>query len=59
MSLMALTLAVPQGKEPTTGRHPRGLDEDIYVILTGYDVDRAGNFRIYINPLINWVWIGL
>ena len=33
--------------------------EDVYVILTGYDErTQLANFRIYINPLINWVWTG-
>jgi len=37
-------------------------EKDIYIILTefeqeGNDVARV-NFRVYINPLINWVWIG-
>jgi cytochrome c-type biogenesis protein CcmF len=33
--------------------------EDVYVILTGYDLEaRLANFRVYVNPLILWVWIG-
>jgi len=49
-----------KGTEPTTevAIHER-LNEDIYVVLTGYDSDsHMANFRIYINPLINWLWIG-
>ena len=35
------------------------LAEDVYVVLTGYDLDtNLANFRVYINPLILWVWIG-
>ena len=35
------------------------LREDVYLVLTGYDErSQLANFRIYINPLINWVWIG-
>ena len=38
------------------------LEEDIYMVLTGYDQKPGGvsqvNFRVYINPLINWLWIG-
>ncbi len=42
---------------------PQQLDElgggDIYLVLTGYDTDSGlGNFRIFVNPLILWVWIG-
>ncbi len=46
--------------EPTTevAIHER-LAEDVYLILTGYDPERqTANFRIYINPLVNWVWFG-
>ena len=33
--------------------------EDVYVILTGYDLDsKLANFRVYVNPLISWVWLG-
>jgi cytochrome c-type biogenesis protein CcmF len=33
--------------------------EDIYVVLTGYDLDsNLANLRLYLNPLILWVWIG-
>jgi cytochrome c-type biogenesis protein CcmF len=33
--------------------------EDIYVVLTGYDLDsNLANLRVYINPFILWVWIG-
>jgi cytochrome c-type biogenesis protein CcmF len=33
--------------------------EDVYVVLTGYDLESGlANLRIYLNPLILWVWIG-
>jgi cytochrome c-type biogenesis protein CcmF len=35
------------------------LREDVYMVLTGYDErTQLANFRVYINPLINWVWLG-
>ena len=46
--------------QPTTevAIHPRA-GEDVYLILTGYDVESGlANFRVYINPLINFVWLG-
>ncbi|MBK9033236.1 MAG: cytochrome c biogenesis protein CcsA [Myxococcales bacterium] len=49
-----------KGTEPTSevAIHER-LSEDVYVVLTGFDTDsKLANFRIYINPLVNWVWIG-
>jgi cytochrome c-type biogenesis protein CcmF len=34
-------------------------NEDIYVVLTGYDLDsQLANFRVFLNPMISWVWIG-
>jgi cytochrome c-type biogenesis protein CcmF len=49
-----------KGTEPTTEVDiQEGLDEDVYVILTGFSTETGlANFRVYINPLINWVWIG-
>ncbi|HEU4727971.1 MAG TPA: heme lyase CcmF/NrfE family subunit, partial [Kofleriaceae bacterium] len=33
--------------------------EDIYIVLTGYDLDsNLANLRVYLNPLILWVWVG-
>jgi cytochrome c-type biogenesis protein CcmF len=33
--------------------------EDVYIVLTGYELEgKLANFRIFINPLISWVWIG-
>jgi cytochrome c-type biogenesis protein CcmF len=33
--------------------------EDVYVVLTGYDLESGlANLRVYLNPLILWVWIG-
>jgi cytochrome c-type biogenesis protein CcmF len=38
------------------------LEEDVYLVLTGVDIQdkavHAVNLRVYINPLINWVWLG-
>jgi cytochrome c-type biogenesis protein CcmF len=32
---------------------------DVYLVLTGYDTNSGkANFRVYLNPLIEWVWIG-
>jgi cytochrome c-type biogenesis protein CcmF len=49
-----------RGTEPTSevAIHER-LSEDVYLVLTGFDTDsKTANFRVYINPLVNWVWIG-
>ncbi|MBT8492856.1 MAG: heme lyase CcmF/NrfE family subunit [Deltaproteobacteria bacterium] len=38
------------------------LENDVYIILTNFEKEgpeiRSVNFRVYINPLISWVWIG-
>ncbi len=36
------------------------LDQDIYVSMSGFggENEKTANFRVYINPLINWVWLG-
>ena len=49
-----------RSEQPTTevAIHPRAA-EDVYLVLTGYDVETGlANFRVYINPLINFVWLG-
>jgi cytochrome c-type biogenesis protein CcmF len=49
-------------KDTTTSEvaiHPR-LAEDVYVVLDHYDAEtHTATFVVYINPLINWVWIGI
>ncbi|MBN1579846.1 MAG: heme lyase CcmF/NrfE family subunit [Anaerolineae bacterium] len=34
------------------------LEEDLYVILAGFEQDGLASFRILINPLVVWLWIG-
>jgi cytochrome c-type biogenesis protein CcmF len=39
------------------------LENDVYVVLTGFTQNddrsvREANFRVYVNPLINWLWLG-
>ncbi|HWM86893.1 MAG TPA: cytochrome c-type biogenesis CcmF C-terminal domain-containing protein [Kofleriaceae bacterium] len=39
------------------------MEVDVYLVLTGFTQNddkslKEANFRIYINPLINWVWLG-
>jgi cytochrome c-type biogenesis protein CcmF len=35
------------------------LSFDVYLVLTGFDTtSKRANFRVYLNPLVNWVWIG-
>jgi cytochrome c-type biogenesis protein CcmF len=32
--------------------------EDFYVILAGLEPDQSAALKVYINPLVNWIWIG-
>lgn len=34
------------------------LREDLYVILTAVEPDGSATFKLYRNPLVNWIWIG-
>ena len=31
---------------------------DVYVVLTGIGPDGAASFRIFVNPLVSWIWAG-
>jgi len=49
-----------KGEEATTEVAIRvRAAEDVYVVLTGFDLDsQLANFRVFLNPLISWVWLG-
>ena len=34
------------------------LLEDLYVILGGWTADGSATFKVMVNPLIIWIWIG-
>ncbi len=34
------------------------LREDLYVILISWDDDGTAAFKVVVNPLVNWIWIG-
>jgi len=34
------------------------LKEDLYLILAGFEQDKTASFRVLINPLVIWLWIG-
>ena len=35
------------------------LLEDVYVILTAIEPDGSATFKLYLNPLVNWIWAGV
>jgi cytochrome c-type biogenesis protein CcmF len=48
-----------QQEQPTTlPAVASGLAEDLYVILVGLEPDRSAALKVYVNPLVNWIWIG-
>jgi cytochrome c-type biogenesis protein CcmF len=37
----------------------RGVGEDLYVVLAGYDVaTQSVTLQVFINPLVSWIWMG-
>ncbi len=48
-----------QQEQPATIPAVAGsLREDFYVILVGVEEDQSAALKVYINPLVNWIWIG-
>ncbi len=47
-------------EQPTTEVAVRfGLREDLYVVLAGWEQGgKQASFKVYINPLMSWLWIG-
>ncbi|MCL5677296.1 MAG: heme lyase CcmF/NrfE family subunit [Firmicutes bacterium] len=49
----------PNMDQPTTRVGIKGgLKEDLFVILNGWEKDMTANFKIYVNPLVAWIWLG-
>ena len=51
----------PRQEDPTTEVAIwSGLNHDLYVVLAGWnnDASRLATFKMYINPLVKWIWIG-
>jgi cytochrome c-type biogenesis protein CcmF len=48
-----------QQEQPTTiPAVSSSLTEDFYVILAGLEPDQRAAIKVYVNPLVNWIWIG-
>ncbi|MDI3317107.1 MAG: cytochrome c-type biogenesis CcmF C-terminal domain-containing protein [Bacillota bacterium] len=37
-------------------RHSFG--DDLYVVLAGWDASGQAGLEVYVNPLVNWLWVG-
>ncbi|MEZ4216339.1 MAG: heme lyase CcmF/NrfE family subunit [Myxococcota bacterium] len=35
------------------------LREDVYLVLTAIEPDGSATLKLYRNPLVNWLWVGL
>ncbi len=35
------------------------LKEDLYVVLAGWDDQGTVSFHVFINPMVQWIWIGV
>jgi cytochrome c-type biogenesis protein CcmF len=48
-------------QEPTTEvALRRGMADDVYLVLAGYDVStQTATLVVHVNPLVNWVWFGV
>jgi len=46
--------------EPTTEvAIRRGLAQDLYIVLAGYDAaEQSATYAVTVNPLVNWIWLG-
>jgi cytochrome c-type biogenesis protein CcmF len=45
--------------QPTTEVALRtSLFEDLYVILAGFEPSRIATFKVFVNPLVAWMWMG-
>jgi cytochrome c-type biogenesis protein CcmF len=52
-------LFVPQQQPMTIPATRYSLIEDLYVIVAGWeDGGATATFKAYVNPLVNWLWIG-
>jgi cytochrome c-type biogenesis protein CcmF len=48
-----------QQEQPTTiPAVASRLNEDLYVILAGLEPDQSAALKVFVNPLVNWIWIG-
>ncbi len=48
-----------QQEQPTTlPAVASNLREDFYLILVGLEPDRSAALKVYVNPLVNWIWLG-
>jgi cytochrome c-type biogenesis protein CcmF len=47
-----------QGQPTTEVALRTTLFEDLYIILAGFEPSRVATFKVFVNPLVVWMWIG-
>jgi len=46
--------------EPTTEvAMRRGVADDLYVVLSGTTETQSAKIKVMVNPLVNWIWLGV
>jgi cytochrome c-type biogenesis protein CcmF len=49
-----------KSEQPATEVAIRSLPyEDLYVVLSGWDEDGSASFHVFVNPLVQLIWIGI
>jgi cytochrome c-type biogenesis protein CcmF len=48
-------------QEPTTEvAIRRSVPDDLYIVMAAYTVEeQSATFKIFVNPLVNWIWMGV
>lgn len=46
-------------EEPSTNVAIRStFKEDLYVVLSAWEADQKATFKVAVNPLVKWIWLG-
>jgi cytochrome c-type biogenesis protein CcmF len=57
--LRPLRLYYPKWQQPVSRPAIRsGFEDDVYAILAAFESDGRAAFRVWVNPLVRWIWIG-
>jgi len=57
--LRPLRLFYPSWQQPVSRPAIRStFGDDVYAILAAFEADQRAAFRVWVNPLVRWVWVG-
>src|SRR6185436_16888417 len=38
----------------------RSVPDDLYIVMAAYETEKQeATFHIFVNPLVNWIWMGV